>query len=119
VHTVVEHPSSTLGSAKVGTSFSCSISVPRELSHNLASKDQSSAGNSDCSKKEELVLPTDSKHDSAKFSEDSSQEVRKCSELRASDLAAPLSDEQVQSTEGATLPSSSWYADASSNWSYF
>jgi hypothetical protein len=24
-----------------------------------------------------------------------------------------------QSTEGATLPSSSWYADASSNWSYF
>jgi RNA recognition motif-containing protein len=46
VHTVVEHPSSTLGSAKVG--------------------------NSDCSKKEELVLPTDSKHDSAKFSEDSS-----------------------------------------------
>jgi hypothetical protein len=47
VHTVVEHPSSTLGSAKV-------------------------AGNSDCSKKEELVLPTDSKHDSAKFSEDSS-----------------------------------------------
>jgi hypothetical protein len=97
VHTVVEHPSSTLGSAKVGTSFSCSISVPCELSHNLASKDQSSAGNSDCSKKEELVLPTDSKHDSAKFSEDSSQEVRKCSELRASDLAAPLSDEQVQS----------------------
>ncbi|KAG2661560.1 hypothetical protein PVAP13_1KG510600 [Panicum virgatum] len=53
-HTVVEHPSSTLGSAKVG--------------------------NSDCSKKGELVSPTDSKHDSAKFSEDSSQEVRRCSE---------------------------------------
>ncbi|KAG2654035.1 hypothetical protein PVAP13_1NG539300 [Panicum virgatum] len=54
MHTVVEHPSSTLGSAKVG--------------------------NSDCSKKGELVSPTDSKHDSAKFSEDSSQDVRRCSE---------------------------------------
>jgi hypothetical protein len=95
-HTVVEHPSSTLGSAKVGTSFSCSISVPREISHNLASKDQSSAGNSDCSKKEELVSPTDSKHDSAKFSEDSSQEVRKCSEkvqLKGSLPSAPKSSQ--------------------------
>jgi len=80
MHTVVEHPSSTLGSAKVGTSFSGSVSIPRELSHTLASKEPPSAGNSDCSKKGELVSPTDSKHDSAKFSEDSSQDVRRCSE---------------------------------------
>ena len=80
MHTVVEHPSSTLGSAKVGTSFSGSVSIPRELSHTSASKELSSTGNSDCSKKGELVSPTDSKHDSAKFSEDSSQEVRRCSE---------------------------------------
>lgn len=78
-HTVVEHPSSTLGSAKV-----------------CASKEPSSAGNSDHSKKEEFVAPTDSKHDSAKFSEDSSQEVRRCSDkvqLKGSLPSAPKSSQ--------------------------
>jgi hypothetical protein len=78
-HTVGEHPSSTLGSAKV-----------------CASKEPSSAGNSDHSKKEEFFQPTDSKHDSAKFSEDSSQEVRRNSEkvqLKASLPSAPKSSQ--------------------------
>ncbi|XP_025810719.1 uncharacterized protein LOC112888660 [Panicum hallii] len=77
--------------------LSCAVLVPSTYSLGIlwAYRQQTGDGNSDCSKKEELVLPTDSKHDSAKFSEDSSQEVRKCSELRASDLAAPLSDEQL------------------------
>lgn len=77
-HIVAENPNSTLNSAKVCTSFSGSISIPPE-SHSLASKEPSS-GNSDCSKKEELVSPTASKHDSVKFSEDCSQEVTRYSE---------------------------------------
>ncbi|CAD6264113.1 unnamed protein product [Miscanthus lutarioriparius] len=92
-HTVAENPNSTLGSAKVCTSFSGSISIPPELSHSLASKEPSS-GNSDCSKKEELVSPTVSKHDSVKFSEDSSQEVTRYSEkvqLKGSPPSAPKS----------------------------
>ena len=91
-HKVAENPNSTLGSAKVCTSFSGSISIP-ELSHSLASKEPSS-GNSDCSKKEELVSPTVSKHDSVKFSEDSSQEVTRYSEkvqLKGSPPSAPKS----------------------------
>ncbi|CAN6270526.1 unnamed protein product [Urochloa humidicola] len=96
VHTVVEHPCSILGSAKVCTFFSSSTSIPRESSHSLASKELSSAGNSDRSKIEELVTPTDSKHDSAKFSEDSSQEVKRCSEkiqLKGSLPSAPKSSQ--------------------------
>ncbi|CAO1939171.1 unnamed protein product [Urochloa humidicola] len=95
-HTVVEHPSSTLGSAKVCTSFSGSTFTPRESSRSLASKELSSAGNSDRSKIEELVTPTDSKRDSAKFSEDSSQEVKRCSEkiqLKGSLPSAPKSSQ--------------------------
>lgn len=93
--TVAENPNSTLGSAKVCTSFSGSISIPPELSHSLASKEPSS-GNSDCSKKEELVSPTVSKHDSVKFSEDSSQEVTRYSEkvqLKGSPPSAPKSSQ--------------------------
>ncbi|CAL5017510.1 unnamed protein product [Urochloa decumbens] len=96
VHTVVEHPSPTLGSAKVCTSFSGSTSISRESSHSLASEKPSSAGNSDRSKIEELVTPTDNKHDSAKFSEDSSQEVKRCSEkiqLKGSLASAPKSSQ--------------------------
>ncbi|KAF8779821.1 hypothetical protein HU200_002085 [Digitaria exilis] len=72
-------PSSTLGSSKVCTS-----------------KEPSSARNSDRSKKEELVSPTDSKHDSTKFSEDSSHEVKRGSEkvqLKGSLSSAPKSSQ--------------------------
>ncbi|XP_066346805.1 uncharacterized protein [Miscanthus floridulus] len=94
-HKVAENPNLTLGSAKVCTSFSGSVSIPPELSHSLASKEPSS-GNSDCSKKEELVSPTVSKHDSVKFSEDSSQEVTRYSEkvqLKGSPPSAPKSSQ--------------------------
>ncbi|OQU81240.1 uncharacterized protein LOC8085753 isoform X2 [Sorghum bicolor] len=94
-HAVAENLNSTLGSAKVSTSFSGSISIPPELSHSLASKEPSS-GNSDCSKKEELVSPIVSKHDSVKFSEDSSQEVTRYSEkvrLKGSPPSAPKSSQ--------------------------
>lgn len=94
-HTVAENPNSTLGSAKVCTSFSGSVSTPPELSHSLASKEPSS-GNSDCSKKEELLSPTVSKHDPVKFSEDSSQEVTRYSEkvqLKDSQPSAPKSSQ--------------------------
>ncbi|KAJ1270383.1 hypothetical protein BS78_06G048500 [Paspalum vaginatum] len=96
MHTVAEDPNSTLGPAKVCTSFSGAISIPHELSRSLAYREPSSAGNSDSSKKEELVSPTDIKHDSAKFSEDSSQEVSRCPEkvqLKGSLLSAQKSSQ--------------------------
>lgn len=92
MHIDVDHPSSMLGSSKVCTS----VSIPRELSHTSASKEPSSARNSDRSKKEELVSPTDSKHDSTKFSEDSSHEVKRGSEkvqLKGSLSSAPKSSQ--------------------------
>ncbi|KAL6653032.1 hypothetical protein ACP70R_011957 [Stipagrostis hirtigluma subsp. patula] len=89
-HTVAEHPNSLLGAGKGCTSFSGSISIPRE--HSLASKQPSSAGSTDRLSKKELVSPTESKHDSGKFSEESSQIVTRCSEkgqLKGSLPSAP------------------------------
>ncbi|XP_062225275.1 uncharacterized protein LOC133923962 isoform X2 [Phragmites australis] len=96
MHTVAEHPNLFSSVGKVCTSFSGSISIPCELSHSLVSKELSSAGNTDPLTKKELVSPTDSKHDSAKLSEESSQEVTRCSEkvqLKGSLPSAPKSSQ--------------------------
>uniref|UniRef100_A0A0A9CKF7 Zinc finger PHD-type domain-containing protein n=1 Tax=Arundo donax TaxID=35708 RepID=A0A0A9CKF7_ARUDO len=94
MHTVAEHPNSLSGVTKICKSFSGSISIPCELSHSLVSKEPSSTRNADRLTKKELVSPTDSKHDSARFSEESSQEVTRCSEkvqLKGSLPSAPKS----------------------------
>ncbi|KAL6839806.1 hypothetical protein ACP4OV_030494 [Aristida adscensionis] len=94
MHTVAEHPKSPFGVAKDCTSFSGSVTIPCELSHPFVSKESSSAGSSDRLTKKELISPTDSKHDSVKISEESSQEVTRCSEkgqLKGSLPSAPKS----------------------------
>jgi hypothetical protein len=79
MHTVVEHPNSLPGDAKICTSFSGTTSTPCELPQ-LMDKEPSSTGNTVCLAKKELISPTDIKHESAKFSEESSQQVTRCSE---------------------------------------
>ncbi|TVU13330.1 hypothetical protein EJB05_40380 [Eragrostis curvula] len=94
MHTVAEHPNSLPGVSKVYTSFSGTISIPCELAQD---KEPSSAGNTDHLAKKELVSPTDSKHELAKFSEESSQQVTRCSEKvqpKNSIASAPKSSQE-------------------------
>ncbi|GJN36843.1 hypothetical protein PR202_gb25741 [Eleusine coracana subsp. coracana] len=77
--TVAEHPNSLPGVVKVCTSLSGTISVPCELPQSM-DKEPSSTENTDRLAKKELVSPTDIKHELAKFSEESSRQVTRCSE---------------------------------------
>uniref|UniRef100_A0A0A9D1C4 Zinc finger PHD-type domain-containing protein n=1 Tax=Arundo donax TaxID=35708 RepID=A0A0A9D1C4_ARUDO len=107
MHTVAEHPNSLSGVAKICKSFSGSISIPCELSHSLVSKEPSSARSTDRLTKKELVSPTDSKHDSAKFSEESSQELTRCSEkvqLKGSLPSAPKSSQASKTYVSTVKP---------------